>query len=139
MDCVQVAHSHVIAMTIPCPAGLDVKYHKELTYDKTRRFNNDDKNPKPIVHEGYLQLQMVSEIPHKFWGMKRAIALHRAKRNGGVAVRKSPDSDSADDHAHGPAPDPAPRHYSCVFWEILVCLWGAPKKRRYFSSHTTIL
>ena len=115
MDCVQVAHSHVIAMTIPCPAGLDVKYHKELTYDKTRRFNNDDKNPKPIVHEGYLHLQMVSEIPHKFWGMKRAIALHRAKRNGGVAVRKSSDSDSADDHAHGPAPDPAPRHYSCVF------------------------
>ena len=70
--------------------------------------------------------------------MKRAIALHRAKRNGGAAVRNSSDSDSAD-HAHGPASDPVPRPSSIFF---LVKIWlpmGCPKKRSiFFPSHTPL-
>ena len=86
--------------------------------------------------------QWNSPYRYIFWGMKRAITLHRAKRNGGAAVRNSPDSDSADDHAHGPAPDPASWHYSCVFWEFLFCLlkyWVPRKKDMLFSSRSTCL
>ena len=72
--------------------------------------------------------------------MKRAIALHRAKRNGGAAVRNSSDSDSAD-HAHGPASDPVPRPSSIYFSCENLVTYGVPKKKvdLFSFSHSFIL